>query len=221
MYETQFAQHTSPELLRMPIEGIVLQMKSMNIDQVINFPFPTPPDRAALQKAERVLVHLGALSPAVTSGKSVTTPARITDLGNAMSLFPLSPRFAKMLVVGQQHGCLPFVIAVVSALSVGDPFVRAESLGITAGQDEQDQAMGETGAEAEFQHIRSEDVKEREIRKLQRKSFYDVQQRHAALGRSTSDVLKMLSVVGAYDFDGGSTKFCEDNFVRTKVRSVE
>jgi ATP-dependent RNA helicase DHX37/DHR1 len=202
----------------MPIEGIVLQMKSMNIDQVINFPFPTPPDRAALQKAERTLVHLGALTAAMTSGKAVTSPARITELGNAMSLFPLSPRFAKMLVVGQQHGCLPYVIAVVSALSAGDPFLRAEGLGLTAGGDEEADIQGEDGEGAELQHIRSEKVKEREVRKLQRKKFYAAQQRHAALGKSTSDVLKMLGVVGAYDYDGGSAKFCEDNFVRVKVR---
>ena len=28
------------------------------------------------------------------------------------------------LIIGQQHGCLPYVIAIVSALSVGDPFIQ-------------------------------------------------------------------------------------------------
>jgi ATP-dependent RNA helicase DHX37/DHR1 len=205
----------------MPIEGIVLQMKSMNIDQVVNFPFPTPPDRAALQKAERVLVNLGALTaPSSATGKQLVQ-ARITDLGNAMSLFPLSPRFSKMLVVGQQHGCLPYVIALVSALSVGDPFLRAESLGFnekeTEGQEGIDELLAE-GEGAEIEHITSENVKAKETRKLQRKAFYQVQQRHSALGKSTSDVFKILSVVGAYEYDGGSVKFCESNFVRIKVR---
>lgn len=31
-------------------------MKGMNIDKVVNFPFPTPPDRESLQQAERVFV---------------------------------------------------------------------------------------------------------------------------------------------------------------------
>jgi ATP-dependent RNA helicase DHX37/DHR1 len=31
-------------------------MKGMNIDKVVNFPFPTPPDRQSLQLAERVFV---------------------------------------------------------------------------------------------------------------------------------------------------------------------
>ena len=108
----------------MPIEGVVLQMKSMHIDAVVNFPFPTPPDRESLQKAEKVLTHLGALAPA--KGGS-TLGGSITDIGRTMSLFPLSPRFSRMLVSGRQHGCLPYVITIVSALSVGDPFLREES----------------------------------------------------------------------------------------------
>lgn len=35
-------------------EGVVLQMKSMNIDTIVNFPFPTAPDRPSLKKAETV-----------------------------------------------------------------------------------------------------------------------------------------------------------------------
>ncbi|KAF8917814.1 P-loop containing nucleoside triphosphate hydrolase protein [Mucidula mucida] len=82
LYEHYFAQFSQPEILQMPIEGVVLQMKAMHIDAVVNFPFPTPPERQTLQKAEKVL---GWTS---------------TDLGRAMSLFPLSPRFARMLVAG-------------------------------------------------------------------------------------------------------------------------
>ena len=110
----------------MPIEGIVLQMKSMHIDTVINFPFPTPPDRIRLSKAEKLLVNLGALQVPSTSSK--TNDGHITELGKAMALFPLSPRFSKMLVSGQQHGCLPYVLAIVAALSVGDPFIHEEAL---------------------------------------------------------------------------------------------
>lgn len=34
--------------------GIVLQMKSMHIEKVVNFPFPTSPDRESLKQAEKV-----------------------------------------------------------------------------------------------------------------------------------------------------------------------
>ena len=194
----------------MPIEGVVLQMKSMHIDAVVNFPFPTPPDRASLQKAEKVLTHLGALSASPASAGKVLGGA-ITDVGRTMALFPLSPRFSRMLVSGRQHGCLPYVIAVVSALSVGDPFLRGEALeqGKDADEDEED--------EEELSHLTSEAARAKEARRIRRKAFFESQRLHASLGNSSSDILRILSVVGAYEFAGGGHKFCEEHFVRPKV----
>jgi ATP-dependent RNA helicase DHX37/DHR1 len=34
--------------------GVALQMKAMNIDTIVNFPFPSPPDRESLYNAEKV-----------------------------------------------------------------------------------------------------------------------------------------------------------------------
>ncbi|CDO72409.1 hypothetical protein BN946_scf184977.g108 [Trametes cinnabarina] len=208
LFENYFEQFTQPEILRMPIEGVVLQMKSMHIDAVVNFPFPTPPDRGSLQKAEKVLTHLGALAP---TKSGATLGGSITDIGRMMSLFPLSPRFSRMLVSGRQHGCLPYVITIVSALSVGDPFVREESLDLD--KDESDTEDEEEG----MQHLTSEAVRAKEVRRVRRKAFFQSQALHAALGNSSSDVLRILSVVGAYEYAGGGYKFCEEHFVRPKA----
>lgn len=206
----------------MPIEGTVLQMKAMNIDSVINFPFPTPPDRAALAKAEKILIGLGALAKAPSmQGKQVG--AKITELGQSMSIFPLSPRHSKMLVTGQQHDCLPYVIAIVSILSVGDPFLHADVVGASDANLHTDQNGDSRDRDAdlmgniELANLKNEDHHAREMRKLKRGAYFRVQQTHAALGKSTSDLFKMLSVVGAYEYEGGSSKFCQDNFLRLKV----
>jgi ATP-dependent RNA helicase DHX37/DHR1 len=47
-----------------------------------------------------------------------------------MSQFPVSPRYAKMLIVAAQQSetMLKYVICVVSGLSVGDPFLRDSDL---------------------------------------------------------------------------------------------
>ncbi|KAI5964722.1 ECM16 [Candida pseudojiufengensis] len=119
VYEEFFPQFSVPEILRTPFESIVLSMKSMGIDQIVNFPFPTPPDRTALKQAEELLVILGALD---------NKDLQITDLGRKMSLFPLSPRFSKILIMGNQQGCLQYIIAIVAALSVGDPFISETEL---------------------------------------------------------------------------------------------
>jgi ATP-dependent RNA helicase DHX37/DHR1 len=176
LFEHYFDAFSQPEILRVPIEGVVLQMKSMHIDAVVNFPFPTPPDQFALKKAETVLTHLGALnvSPVVKNGSMVlltnaTIGGHITDLGKAMSLFPLSPRFSRMLVGGRKHGCLPYVISIVSALSVGDPFLREN--GIDDEKEESDEDVDEA-----LSHLHNEAVKAKEARKLRRRAFFQSQQ---------------------------------------------
>lgn len=141
----------------MPIEGVVLQMKAMHIDTVTNFPFPTPPDRSTLHKSEKTLTRLGALSD-----------GKITELGRTMSLFPLAPKFSRMLVSGQQHNCLPYVIAIVSALSVGDPFLHDEGIqGPEENEDEEDMEG--------LTHLTSEAIRQKEARKIRRKAFFKTQ----------------------------------------------
>jgi ATP-dependent RNA helicase DHX37/DHR1 len=172
LYENHFEKFSKPEILRMPIEGVVLNMKSMNIDSVINFPFPTPPDRFALKKAEDLLSHLGALEQATSTkminGRQVAGSAggRITDLGKKMGGYPVSPRFAKMLVLGEQNGCLPYVIAIVACLSVGHPFIHEQALEV---DDEEDTSV-------ETRLITSDALREKEERKETRRRFFAAQQ---------------------------------------------
>lgn len=169
LFEHHFEKFATPEIRRMPIEGVVLQMKSMHIDAVINFPFPTPPDTSSLQKAEKTLTYLGALQP---SGKLIKGPeneAQITDLGRVMALFPLSPRFSRMVVSGQQHGCLPYVIGIIATLSVGDPFIYEDAVG----QDDDTEIPYEDAAA--LSGIKKEAVREKERRQVLRKAFFQSQ----------------------------------------------
>jgi ATP-dependent RNA helicase DHX37/DHR1 len=209
-------------------------MKSMHIDAVINFPFPTPPDRSALKKAEIILTRLGALD--VVKGKGGTGDSvvggHVTDLGRAMSIFPVSPRFSKMIVSGRQHGCLPYIVAIVSALSVGDPFIREDTLA-----DDELETSGDDSIETpQYNQIRSADLVEKERRKATRRAFFksqevtiltdlpaviltpDILKLHSSLGKGLSDAFRILSVVGAYEYAGGGSQFCAEHFVRPKVR---
>ncbi|KAF9534476.1 P-loop containing nucleoside triphosphate hydrolase protein [Crepidotus variabilis] len=205
LYEHHFAKFAIPEIQRMPIDSVILQMKSMHIDAVVNFPFPTAPDRQALHNAEKILRYLGAL----TSVPHSNTGAQITDLGRAMSLFPLSPRLSRMLVTGQQHGCLPYVICIVSALSVGDPFVYEENLEKEDGDSEKEDSA--------LSNLRSDGIKAKEARRLLRKAFHESQHVHASLGKRCSDMFRLLSVIGAYEYAGGGQPFCLQHFVRPKA----
>ncbi|KTW26103.1 hypothetical protein T552_02997 [Pneumocystis carinii B80] len=203
-FDREFLLHSKPEILRMPIEGVVLKMKSMNIDNILNFPFPTPPEERSLKKAIDLLMCLGALDK----------QHRITNLGKVMSLFPLAPRYAKMLIIGQQHECLPYIIAIVSALSVDDPFMRKNEL------ENYNINNGETSEEeSDYEKEKSvSSFSEKEDKLKKRSKYIELSNAHKQFCGldSTSDILKLLSAVCAYAYDGEKDDFCIRNFLRIK-----
>ncbi|KAJ1820064.1 putative ATP-dependent RNA helicase DHR1 [Coemansia sp. RSA 2675] len=213
VFNDQFPKFSEPEVMRMPIEGVVLQMKAMNLDNVTNFPFPTPPSRSALKKAERLLTWLGALD---------SNKGRITDLGRLMSVFPVAPRFAKMLIVGQQHGCLPYVISIVAALSVGDPFIKEFNLDPDANSSTLAE-MGAFGCEesvalSEAKNMTSEEMAAKEQLRVKRRQYWGAQAKLAGAD-PTSDILKWLTVIGAFEYAGGTDAVCAEYYVRPKAMS--
>ncbi len=56
--------------------------------QVLNFPFPTAPDRDALAAAEHTLRALGALD----------ADGALTERGRAIAALPLDPRPSRMIL---------------------------------------------------------------------------------------------------------------------------
>ncbi|KAK4227117.1 putative ATP-dependent RNA helicase [Podospora fimiseda] len=192
VYERDFPQFSDPELLRMPIEGVVLQLKSMNLQHVVNFPFPTPPDRQSLVKAEKLLAYLSAIS---ASGQ-------VTQIGSTMSIFPLSPRFSRILLVGHLHDCLPYTIALVAALSAGEIFVN-EHQAIPAAEEEN----------GEFRT--NEDVMAEDKRARIRRAYNAVHKNFCFLD-DKSDAIKLLQVVGEFAHEP-TEAWCESHFVRYKI----
>lgn len=194
VYERDFKEHAEPEILRMPVEGVVLQLKSMDLQHVVNFPFPTPPDRQSLVKAERLLTYLGAVS----------SEGKITSVGRALSNYPLSPRFSKMLTIGHQHGCMPYTIALVAALASLELFIPQNQLNLSS------------STQPDFYTI--EDRLAEEAR-TQLKNAYN--HAHHLLSRhsSTSDALKGLTALCAYAYAPSKDNFCRDMFLSPKALS--
>lgn len=129
VYEQFFPDHADPEILRAPAESVVLQLKGFAYPRPIaEFPFPTPPAAQTLNKAERLLKNLGAL----------TTEGTITEIGRQLSIYPLSPRLGKILALGIASPNLLWpILAVVSALAVPEIFVPETQLGSAASSSQQ------------------------------------------------------------------------------------
>lgn len=73
---------------------------------------------------------------------------------------------------GKQHECLPYVIAIVSALSVGDPFPHEEALN---GDNDDENSNGSMDYD-ELRDIASEKIKAKEVGRLRRRSFFESRQ---------------------------------------------
>ncbi len=55
---------------------------------------------------------------------AVDAQGALTKLGRRMAELPVDPRFARMLLAGDQAGCLAEVLVITSALSIQDPRER-------------------------------------------------------------------------------------------------
>ncbi|XP_061881581.1 probable ATP-dependent RNA helicase DHX37 [Entelurus aequoreus] len=193
-----FSPFSEAEITRRPVDDLVLQMKDLNIEKVVNFPFPTPPPIEALVAAEQLLVSLGALKQPPRIGRvkemeQARLSSPITPLGRAMASFPVAPRYAKMLALGKQQECLPYVIALVAAMTVRELF---EDLDRPAGSEDENSKLSQ-----------------RRARLAQMRRLWAGQGASLLLG----DLMVMLGAVGACEFTGCTPKFCEDNGLRYKA----
>ncbi|XP_056633373.1 probable ATP-dependent RNA helicase kurz [Diorhabda sublineata] len=120
VFNDEFQDFSVPEIQQKPVDDLYLQMKCMNIDKVVNFPFPTAPDLLQLKTAEFRLETLGALKK-----------GQVTPLGRAISKFPVLPRFGKMLALSHQQDLLPYTICMVAALSVQEVLLEVPIMQIS------------------------------------------------------------------------------------------
>ena len=192
VYERDFEEFAEPEILRMPIEGVVLQLKAMNLQHVVNFPFPTPPDRRSLANSEKLLSYLSAISPS----------GQITPTGITMSILPLSPRFARILLIGHLHDCIQYTIALVAGLSAPDVFIP------------ENQAIPSIAPKDDDTHFTNEDRIQEDARDSIRRAYNKVQKEFCFLD-DKSDAIKLLQVVGEYAHEP-TESWCTSHFVRSK-----
>jgi ATP-dependent RNA helicase DHX37/DHR1 len=195
VFERDFDEYAAPEISRTPLEGVVLQLKSMGAP-VVNFPFPTPPDRESLQKAENLLSYLGAIAP----------DGKVTKLGHELSLYPLNPRFARMVAMGVAQGLTAETIALVAALSVPELIIPENKLNLREPTVDPDSIRTE------------QDNIDAEERTRQRKA-YNAAQAKLSVNAKQSDCIKLSNAVCAYAYETNSSNFCEDMYLSPKAMS--
>ena len=113
---------TEPEILRTSLASVILQMASLGLGAVEDFPFLDAPDRRAVRDGVALLVEIGAL--AQDSGAEDATPTssqyRLTGIGRDLARLPIDPRLGRMLLEAERLGCASEVLVIVAALSIQD-----------------------------------------------------------------------------------------------------
>jgi ATP-dependent RNA helicase DHX37/DHR1 len=193
VFERDFEEYAAPEISRTPLEGVVLQLKSMGAP-VVNFPFPTSPDRESLQKAENLLSYLGAISP----------DGKVTKLGHELSLYPLNPRFARMVAMGVAQGLTAETIALVAALSVPELIIPENKLGLR-----------EPVVDADAVRTEQDNIEAEERSRLRK--AYNAAQAKLSVNAKHSDCIKLSNAVCAYAYESNTQNFCEDMFLSAKA----
>ncbi|MGQ8820109.1 ATP-dependent RNA helicase HrpA [Bibersteinia trehalosi] len=129
-------QFTDPEILRTNLAAVILQMTSLGLSDIANFPFVDAPDSRQIQDGIRLLEELGAITvgtPRLASAKNITMDTkrgvpthRLTQIGKQLAQLPLDPRLGRMVIEAAKNGSLHEVMMIVSALSIQDPRERPQ-----------------------------------------------------------------------------------------------
>ncbi len=105
------AEFTEPEILRTNLSSVILQMTSLKLGDIEDFPFLEPPEDKMIRDGKNSLHEVNALDK----------DDKITVMGRQLAKIPTDPKLARMLLAANKLNCLAEVSIIVSALSIQDP----------------------------------------------------------------------------------------------------
>lgn len=120
-------EFTDPEILRTNLASVILQMVSLKLGDIEQFPFIQPPEHKAIRDGLTLLHELGALH-------DKQDKPSLTTIGRDLVRIPLDPRMARMLIEANTNGCLDDVMVIVAAMTIQD--VRERPLDFQAQADQ-------------------------------------------------------------------------------------
>ncbi|KAJ2563534.1 hypothetical protein GGH12_002508 [Coemansia sp. RSA 1822] len=113
-YKHEMYASPIPEIQRTNLAYVVMLLKSIGVNNLLDFDFLDPPPQDTIKTSMYQLWTLGSLD----------NTGHITQLGRKMVELPLDPAPAKMLVTAYTLGCTSEVVTIVSMLAVPTVFYR-------------------------------------------------------------------------------------------------
>jgi len=107
-FKHEMLSMTVPEIQRTNLGNVVLLLKSLNVENLLDFDFMDPPPQDNILNSMYQLWILGALDN--TGG--------LTRMGSKMVEFPVDPPLAQMLLKAEELKCSNEILTVIAMLSV-------------------------------------------------------------------------------------------------------
>ncbi len=104
-------EFTDPEIRRTNLASVILQMATLKLGAIDQFPFIDKPDPRLIRDGYRLLSELQATD----------SQRNLTTLGRQLARLPLDPRLGRMLLSAQKTHAVAEVLIITTALAVQDP----------------------------------------------------------------------------------------------------
>ena len=105
-FQNELESDTIPEVQRTNINSTILLLKSLGINELLDFDFMDPPPAETLIRSLESLYALGALND----------KGELTKVGRQMAEFPTDPMLAKAILAADTQGCVEEVLSIVAML---------------------------------------------------------------------------------------------------------
>ncbi|KAF7882261.1 uncharacterized protein EAF01_011713 [Botrytis porri] len=105
-FMNEMEESTTPEIQRTNLNGTVLLLKSLGINDLLTFDFMDPPPTETLIGALNQLYALSALN----------NRGELTKIGRQMAEFPTDPQVAKSIIASDQLACSDEVLSIMAML---------------------------------------------------------------------------------------------------------
>jgi pre-mRNA-splicing factor ATP-dependent RNA helicase DHX15/PRP43 len=114
-YDLELKSYSIPEILRSELSSTILNLKLLGVENIVKFDFMEAPAPETVFRGLEILVHIGAIDPE----KGFLTPE-----GRSLGLFPLEPRYGKVLLKAKELGIVEEVLNSVAVLTTGSWRIR-------------------------------------------------------------------------------------------------
>ena len=130
-HDDEMLEYQLPEMLRVGIEDLVLQILILDLGQPVTFLKKAldPPTNLAMSNSLKLLEELGAVdcqwktNRKIEEDENLDVTCELTALGFHLATLPVDPRVGKMMIYGALFGCVDPVLTLAAAMSSRSPFM--------------------------------------------------------------------------------------------------